>query len=145
MRRLFIALGIAAVLAAAVYGAAASLGGITGNTSLGADDTVVSSCDTDGVAISMTTQPGGNTFESKFRVSDLVISGIADACLGKEAKLFFTKFGQNFSPGGNGSYSVVVQARAQPLANDNIATYSFVLTSAPPVEDVEDVHVQIGS
>ena len=50
MRRLVTALTVGGVLAGGVYGAAASLGGI-GSSSLGADDTAVLSCDSDGVTV----------------------------------------------------------------------------------------------
>jgi hypothetical protein len=76
---------VAAVAAfAAVSASAASLGGLTG-TSLGADLTVVSSCDTDGIAVAYTT--GYSATPKEYTVSAVVLSGVAPGCAGKIANV----------------------------------------------------------
>lgn len=65
---------------AAVSASAATLGGITG-TSLGADLTVVASCDTDGVAAGFTTAYSATPKE--YTVSAVNLTGIAAGCAGK--------------------------------------------------------------
>lgn len=60
-----------------VGAAAASLNGL-GGQKLGADDTVVASCDTDGVALAYTNSYDPAT--GVYRVSSVTVSGIAAAC-----------------------------------------------------------------
>jgi hypothetical protein len=63
---------------------AASLGGLT-SSSLGADQTVIASCDTDGVAMAYT-----NTYDATanaYKVSGVNISGVAAGCNGKSFRL----------------------------------------------------------
>jgi hypothetical protein len=65
------------VLFGAVAASAASLGGLT-STNLGANDTVVASCDTDGVTINYT-----NSYDAtsgKYKVASVTIGGIAATC-----------------------------------------------------------------
>jgi hypothetical protein len=69
---------------AAVSASAASLGGLTG-TSLGADATVVASCDTDGIAVAYTTSYNAGT--SQYVVSAVNLSGVNAACNLKAANL----------------------------------------------------------
>ena len=74
-------LAIAAV-ALAAFGAAsaASLGGLT-STNVGSNDTLVASCDTDGVNITYTTAYDATA--SKYRVTSATVSGIAAPCIGQ--------------------------------------------------------------
>ncbi len=62
----------------AVFGSAASLGGLTPDR-LGADSEVVASCDTDGVSLAYVrtydaTSPAG------YKVTGVTVSGVADTC-----------------------------------------------------------------
>jgi hypothetical protein len=69
---------VAAVAAfAAVSASAATLGGLN-SASLGADTSVVASCDTDGVAVSYTT--AYHAASKEYRVSAVDLSGIAGTC-----------------------------------------------------------------
>lgn len=74
-------LAVAAV-AVAAFGAAsaASLGGLS-SAKVGSNDTVVASCDTDGVALSYTT--AYNATASKYQVTSATVSGIAAPCIGQ--------------------------------------------------------------
>lgn len=81
VHRALVAGGIALTVGGGIIAAsAATLGGITSN-SLGADNTLLTSCDTDGVSVAYT-----NTYDptgQRFVVSNAVISGINAACAGK--------------------------------------------------------------
>ena len=71
-----------AALAVASFGAAsaASLGGLT-STSVGSNDTVVASCDSDGIAVSY-----GTTYSAsagKYQVTSVTVSGISAPCVGQ--------------------------------------------------------------
>ena len=63
-----------------VIASAATLGGLTSNE-LGANDTVVAACDTDGVAIAYTNAYDATTAE--YTVTTATISGIAAGCVGQ--------------------------------------------------------------
>ena len=73
MRRRLIALTIAVLAFALIAASAASLGGIN-SADVGADTTVVTSCDTDGVDV-------------EFRWRRVIVTGIADACLGQQISM----------------------------------------------------------
>lgn len=79
---------LAIVAAVAAFGAvsasAASLGGLSG-TSLGADSTVVASCDTDGVTVGYTT--AYNAAAKEYVVSGVQLTGVAAGCAGKAANV----------------------------------------------------------
>jgi hypothetical protein len=79
-RRTFLAVLAGIIVCSLVVAAAASLGGIT-SSSLGADDAVVASCDTNGVTSSYTTTYN-TTSTAGFKVNDLTVGGIDDACDG---------------------------------------------------------------
>ncbi len=87
-RRNLLAL-LAGVLAfALVVGAAASLGGIT-SSNLGADDSVVASCDTDGVTTAYTTVYN-TTGSAGFKVDDVTVGAIAAPCVGDSMTITLT-------------------------------------------------------
>lgn len=87
-RRTLLAL-LGGVLAfALVVGMAASLGGLT-STNLGADDSVVASCDTNGVTTSYTSVYNA-TATAGFKVDDVTVGGINDACDGDEMTITLT-------------------------------------------------------
>ena len=73
------ALAVLAALGAfgALTASAASLGGLT-SASLGADQTVVASCDTDGIALAYTSvyAPATNTYQT----TAVTLSGVATTC-----------------------------------------------------------------
>jgi hypothetical protein len=78
----FLLFPLVGIIAALGLGSAAALG-LTGGTSLGAADTVVSSCDSDGVVMSMTTAlhnfPPVAT-EVTVEISDIDADGDGTAC-----------------------------------------------------------------
>jgi hypothetical protein len=79
-RRTLLAVLSGIIVCSLVVAAAASLGGIT-SSSLGADDSVVASCDTNGVTSAYSTVYN-TTSTAGFKVNDLTVGGIDDACDG---------------------------------------------------------------
>ena len=78
MRRRLTAVVLAVLVFGLIAASAASLGGIS-TSDLGADATVVASCDTDGVTVDYTTSyvPGA---PGSFDVATVVVTGINIAC-----------------------------------------------------------------
>jgi hypothetical protein len=74
----------AVVALAALTASAASLGGLTSD-SLGADQTVVASCDTDGIALAYTNSYNAAT--NTYRTTAVTMSGVAATCDTKAYKL----------------------------------------------------------
>jgi hypothetical protein len=64
--------------------AAASLGGLT-SSSLGSDQTVVASCDTDGMQLTYTNNY--NTGTNAYTTTAVVVTGVNPGCTGKTARL----------------------------------------------------------
>ena len=122
---------------AAVNGSAASLGGVTSG-GLGADDSTVVSCDTDGVTTSYTTAYNTTT-AAGYKVDDITVTGIADACNGKTMKI--TLVGASNTSLGEVTATVAVNSTATP--GDSSDTVDF-LTTNKLAEDVQGVHVTIG-
>jgi hypothetical protein len=66
-----------------VIASAATLGGLT-STNLGANDSVVAACDTDGVSIAYTTAPyNAASGSGRYTVTSVTVSGIDVACNGQ--------------------------------------------------------------
>lgn len=130
-RRTILAL-LGSVLAfAAVVGMAASLGGIT-STNLGADDTVVASCDTDGVTTSYTSVYN-TTGTAGFKVDDVTVGAINDACDGDSMTVTLTG-------AANASLGQVTQAVPVNAAFTNVLDFVGQNVLA---EDVTGIHVVI--
>jgi hypothetical protein len=72
---------LATLAFAGMVASAASLGGI-GNSNLGADDTVVASCDTDGVNLAYT-YAYNTTGTAGYKVVTVTVGGIDNACDGQ--------------------------------------------------------------
>lgn len=87
-RRTLLALLGGVLTFAVVVGMAASLGGIS-SANLGADDTVVASCDTDGVTTSYTSVYN-TTGTAGYKVDDVTVGGINDACDGDSMTVTLT-------------------------------------------------------
>jgi hypothetical protein len=78
-KKLMIGLIAGTAVFAAVFGAAATLNGIT-TENLGAESTTVAACDPDGVSTSYTVAFGATEYE----VTEVTVSGIADTCDGQD-------------------------------------------------------------
>ena len=102
------ALGVAAF--GAIAASAAGLGGLN-STSVGSNDTVVASCDTDGVNITYTTSYSATA--SKYMVTSVTLSGVNAACNGETAAVT-VKDGTGASI-GSGSATVAGTSQAVSL------------------------------
>jgi hypothetical protein len=106
---------IIAVAGASVLGlgvaSASTLGGLS-SSSLGANDTVVASCDSDGVSIAYTN--AYDTATGRYRTTGATVNGIAAACNGKN--LAVTLRDQAGAPLGTGTVSVGGTSQAVVLA-----------------------------
>jgi hypothetical protein len=99
---------------AAVSASAAGLGGLTG-TSLGADTTIVASCDTDGIAVAYTTTY--NTASAQYVVSGINLTGVNAACALKTANLTLSdSTGASIGSGTVASLAVASGAATIPLS-----------------------------
>lgn len=120
----------AGVLALGVVGAsAASLGGITSD-SLGADVGTISSCDTDGVALSPFTNSYNSTLK-KHQTMSVTVSRINAACAGKSIEVVLrdaagTALGTGTATIASGSQ--VVSFTAPGLDAKTIEGTSIVIT-----------------
>lgn len=116
---------------ALVVGAAASLGGIT-SSSLGADDAVVASCDTNGVTTAYTTVYNTTT-SAGFKVDDVIVGAISDNCDGDSMTITLTG-------ASNASLGSVTQAVPVNAAFTNVVDFVSANVLA---ESVTGVHVVI--
>jgi hypothetical protein len=126
-KKLIIGLIGATAVFAAVFGAAASLGGIT-TEDLGADNTSVVSCDTDGVTTSYAVAYDGTA--GGYKVSSVTVSGIASTCEGQKLNVA-VQTGATATSGTEATIGV----------GETSKTVSF--GSGPLAEDVTGVHVAI--
>ena len=124
--RVLLGLAAAAVVSGVVVAAAASLGGITSDD-LGADSSVVASCDTDGVSTSYTVVYDAT--DGRYEVTDVVVSGIAVACTGDTLDLTLTDVGHVSI--GNGSLTIAGTSETVDVTPD------------PDAEAVVGVHIVI--
>lgn len=121
--------GLAGLVAfSAVAASAASLGGL-GGQSLGANDTVVASCDSDGVTIAYTTAYNPST--GKYATSGATVSGIATGCDGKT--LSVTVSGAAGAALGSGTATVVAGGTqavtfATPAAAESVVGAAVVIS-----------------
>jgi hypothetical protein len=105
--------------------AAASLGGLS-SSSLGADQTVVASCDTDGIVLSYTNSY--NTSTSAYTVSAVVATGVNAGCNGKAYKL--TLSGGGSSLGEWTSSSLTLSGTQLTIPTTSPVVNSAAVTSA---------------
>ena len=83
MKRMLVALVIGAAVSGGVFASATTLGGVN-TASLGANNAVVTACDTDGVASTYGTTY--NATSKKYDATSVTVTGIAAGCIGKTIK-----------------------------------------------------------
>src|SRR5215218_4957152 len=109
---------------------AASLGGISGG-SLGADSTVVASCDADGVTTSYTTSYDDTAGE--YVVTSVTVGGVANACDGKSISVTLSR--SDGTAAGSGSTAIPVDGASTSV--------TVTLSPAASAENASNVHVLI--
>lgn len=144
MRRLLLALGLAAVVGGATLGAAATLS--ISNTTLSAADAVVASCDTDSNnPVTWTTEwyPAGGYYQASW----VQIADLADTCayVTPVAKVAIT------GPGGSTLYVAngaawLTSPKGVPdiTPDDNIMYFGFADAHIPAAM-IQDLHVVLST
>jgi hypothetical protein len=130
-KRLLISALVLGTVFATVFGLAATLG--VGTTSLGAGNSAVGSCDTNGVSTAY-----ANTWDAadqRFEVTSVTVNGIDDNCDGKTLKAALT----DSSNVKIGEGTVTVPS----VAGTFTATVSSLDTN-PAASAVNNIHVVIG-
>lgn len=118
----------AAIAASSTFAMAATLGGIS-TTDLGADTTVVASCDSDGVTVDYST-----AFDAANGIQEVTavnVSGIDAACDGQSIDIGLTN-------GAGTSSTNAVQGTV-----DSSGSISVAVTGGFPAEDVDTVAIVI--
>lgn len=124
-KKLLIGLIAGSAVFAAVFGAAASLGTV-GSSTLGAGNTDVSSCDSDGVSTTYAV-----AFDAAgYKVSSVTVNGIAAGCSGKSLSIQLVDANGALT---GGAVSGLVDATSETLT----------LTGGPLASSVTGVHVVI--
>lgn len=130
-RRILISVLIALVVFAGVLAMAASLGGITSAT-VGADDTVVASCDTDGVTASYAT--AWDATDERYEITSVTVGGVSDTCDGQTMSVSLTD--SSGAQIGTGSMAIPTSAAT---------SHTVTLSTAPSAELTVGLHVVISS
>lgn len=128
-KRTLIAILAGFMVFAGVFGLAASLGGITSND-VGADNTAVASCDTDGVTSSYAT--GWDATDKRYEVTSVTVGGVNDACDGDTLSVSLT----NAAGDQIGAGSMTIPANAA-------TSHTVAVTPATSAKLTEGVHVLI--
>ena len=115
----------------AVMGSAASLGGITAD-GLGPDDTIVASCDTDGVTTSYTTDYN-TAGTAGYKVDTVTVGGLNNACDGDSIEVRLT------GAGDTSLETVSKTVEADALSTSTTLTFGATTLA----ESVTGVHVVV--
>jgi hypothetical protein len=116
-KRTILALLASLAVFASLYAMAASLGGITSDN-VGADSTVVASCDTDGVSAAYVT--ARDATDKRHEITSVTVGGVADTCDGRTLSVTLTD--SSGAQIGSGTLSIPTSG----------ATSFAVTTSTPP-------------
>ncbi|MGH3065323.1 MAG: hypothetical protein ACRDOF_03390 [Gaiellaceae bacterium] len=130
-KRVFIAILAGLLVFAGVFAMAASLGGITSND-VGADNTAVASCDTDGVTSSYAT--GWDATDKRYEVTTVTIGGVNDACDGDNLSVSLTD--STGAQIGSGTLAIPTSAAT---------SHTVTLATAASAQATVGVHVLISA
>ena len=128
-KRVLLAMLAGLMVFAGVFALAASLGGITSDK-VGADNTTVASCDTDGVSTSYAT--AWDATDKRYEVTSVTVSGVNDACDGQTLNVSLTD--STGAQIGSGSLSIPTSAAT---------AHTVTMTTAPSAKLTEGIHVLI--
>ena len=131
MKRTLIALGAGLTVFAGVFAMAASLGGIT-SSRVGADNTAVASCDTDGVTTAYAT--AWDATDKRYEVSSVTVGGVNDACDGHTLAVSLTD--TSGTQIGSGTLAIPTSAAV---------SHTVTLSAAASAKLTEGIHVLISS
>jgi uncharacterized membrane-anchored protein len=130
-KRVFIAILAGLLVFASVFAIAASLGGIT-STNVGADNTAVASCDTDGVTASYAT--AWDATDKRYEVTSVTVATVNDACDGQTLSVSLTD--STGAQIGSGTLAIPTSAAT---------SHTVALSSAASAQLTVGVHVLISS
>ncbi len=130
-KRTLIAVLAGLVVFATMFALAATLGGIT-SADVGADDTTVASCDSDGVTTSYGT--AWDAVDQRFEITTVTVGGVSDACDGDTLSVTLT----NASGAQIGAGSMTIPTSAA-------TSHTVTLSTGASAELTEGVHVLISS
>lgn len=128
-RRTLIAVLAGLLVFAGVFALAASLGGITGDR-VGADNTVVASCDSDGVSAAYAT--AWDATDKRYEITSVTVSGVSDTCDGQTMSVSLT----DSSGAQIGSGSVAIPTSAA-------TSFSVSMSPATSAKLTEGIHIVI--
>jgi hypothetical protein len=131
-KKLLIGLVAGTAVFAAVFGSAATLGGLT-TESLGAQGTDVTACDSDGVSTSYTVAYS----TTGYNVSKVLISGLDDACAGKSVSVTLS----DTTNAVLGTQAATMSSWTATATDAN--TYELTLSSPVSAAAVEGIDVLI--
>lgn len=114
-----------------VIAMAASLGGIT-SSNLGADNTTVASCDTNGVTANYTV--AWDATDARYEVTTVTVGGVSDTCDGQTMSVTLTNASN--AQIGVGTLSIPVSGAT---------SFGVSLTTAASAKDTTGIHIAIGS
>ena len=130
-KRVFIAILAGLLVFAGVFAMAASLGGITSND-VGADNTVVASCDTNGVTTSYAT--GWDATDKRYEITSVTVGGVNDACDGDNLSVSLTN-----AAGDQIGTGTVAMGTGAPTS------FAVAMSTAPSAQLTVGVHVLISA
>jgi hypothetical protein len=130
-KRVVIAILAGFVVFLGVFAMAATLGGIT-SSAVGADNTVVAACDSDGVSVSYATawDPGDDRYE----ITSVTVSGVSDTCDGQTLSVSLTD-----------SSDTQIGSGSTAIPSSTATSHTVTMSTAPSAEATEGVHVLISS
>lgn len=131
-KRTLVALIAGLAVFATTFAFAATLGGLTSGD-VGANNTVVAACDTDGVSTSYSAASWDATDE-RYEVASVSVDGVSDSCDGDTLKVTLTDSGG--AQLSEGTLAIPTSAATSHTVN---------LSAAVSAEQVLGVHVVIGS
>ena len=130
-KRTVIAILAGLLVFASVFALAASLGGVTSGK-VGADNTTVASCDTDGVTTSYAT--AWDATNKRYSISSVTVSGVNDACDGETLSVSLTD--ASGTQLGSGTLSIPTSAAT---------AFTVAMSPTPSAKLTEGVHVLINA
>jgi hypothetical protein len=130
-KRIFIAILSGLLVFASVFALAASLGGVTSGK-VGADNTTVASCDTDGVTTSYAT--AWDATNKRYAITSVTVSGVNDACDGQTLSVSLTD---------SSGTSLATGSTAIPTSA--ATAFAVSMSPNPSAKLTEGVHVLISS
>ena len=128
-KRTILALLVGLVVFGSLYAMAASLGGITSD-SVGADSTVVASCDTDGVTAAYVT--AWDATDKRYEITTATVGSVADTCDGRTMSVSLT----DTSGAQIGSGSLVIPT-------SGATSFAVTMSTPPSAKLTEGIHILI--